>query len=272
MMPSSEAAAAASSPLQSPTKSLKWVSVLELGYTSDTQSSRLNEPICFHCGRATIGNDKPLLKCANCQVAGYCNKACQIADWKHGGHKVACVSYARVGTKLSITPTTSATTTTPELITCPGFNPAQARDEIFGRVRFYVCPYAVHKFGELGRGFLFVQSDRTLVCLSLGQPTDISGHPTGMRSLLIHYLTLGEYDQEVCRDDFEMASVRHPLRESVESYNEQSEVVVLMRFRCGHVALGISPLCQDYTVCQHLGRSYYANDTSGALQLNLDDL
>jgi len=147
-----------------------------------------------------------------------------------------------------------------------------ARDELFGRVRFYACPYAVHKYAELGRGFLFVQSDRTLALMSLLKPQDSYGRPTGMRSLLIHYLTLGEFDQEVCRDDFEMAEVRTELQQAVNSYVEQKEAVVLMRFRCGHVALGVAPLCSEYSLCQQLGRSYFADSAASALQLNLDDL
>jgi len=197
------------------------------------------------------------MKCSKCKVAGYCEKDHQIQDWKEGGHKPACASYARVGATMKLQSQDDK---------------QAARDEIFGRVRFYACPYAVHKYAELGRGFLFVQSDRTLACMSLLKPQDSYGRPTGMRSLLTHYLTLGEYDQEVCRDDFEMAEVRSELQQAVNSYVEQKEAVVLMRFRCGHVALGVAPLCSKYSVCQQLGRSYFADNTAGALQLNLDDL
>jgi hypothetical protein len=95
-----------------------------------------------------------------------------------------------------------------------------------------------------------------------------------MRSLLIHYLTLGEYNQEVIRADFEMAVVRDDLRAAVEAYDEEKEVVVLMRFRCGHVALGTALLIPDYRVCKKLGQDYhFAEDSrAGALQLNLDDV
>ena len=203
------------------------------------------------------------MKCAKCKVAGYCTKECQIKDWKEGGHKAACATYARLAEA------TSCDTS----MRLPSVTDRQAaRNEVFGRIRFYACPYAVTKLRQLGRGFLFVQTDRTLACLSLAQPKDCWGRPTGMRSVLIHYLTLGEYDQEVCRDDFEMASVRSELQQAVNSFDEQTEVVVLMRFRCGHLALGTSPLCSDFTLCQQLGQSYFAESSAGALQLNLDDL
>ena len=149
---------------------------------------------------------------------------------------------------------------------------ANARAEIFGRVRFYVCPYAVHKSTVLGRGFLFVQSNRTLAELSLSQPKKASGQPTGMRSLLIHYLTMGEYDSEVCRDDFELATARTSLQQAVQQYDPQTTVVLLMRFRCGHVALGKAQLVPDYGICKSLGRDYYSQDNAGALQLNIDDV
>lgn len=90
--------------------------------------------------------------------------------------------------------------------------------------------------------------------------------------MLLHYLTVGEYDSEVCREDFELAAVRTKLQEAVDTYDVQTSVVVLMRFRCGHVALGISPLVPDYSICKSLGKSYFENNTAGALQLNLDDM
>jgi hypothetical protein len=148
----------------------------------------------------------------------------------------------------------------------------EVRGEVYGRVRFYVCPYAIHKQQSLGRGFLFLQSDCTLAEVSLTVPMNAWGHPIGMRSLLIHFLTVGEYDSEICRDDFELAQVRGTLRKAVEDYDPESMVVVLMRFRCGHVALGIAELVPDYGICKNLGKDYYGDSTAGAIQLNIDDI
>ena len=150
---------------------------------------------------------------------------------------------------------------------------SSARKDVFQRIRFYACPYAVQKESILGRGFLFLQSDCTLAELSLPLPKSSSGRPIPkLRAILLHYLTVGEYDSEVCREDFELAACRSKLQEAVDEYNVETHVVVLMRFRCGHVALGVVPLVPDYAICKSLGRDYFENSTAGALQLNLDDL
>ena len=72
-------------------------------------------------------------------------------------------------------------------------------------------------------------------------------------------------------DDFELAAVRKELNSVVEAYDEKLEVPVLMRFRCGHVAVGVAPLVPDFKLCAILGKEYYA-ESSGAVQLNIDDM
>jgi len=76
----------------------------------------------------------------------------------------------------------------------------------------------------------------------------------------------------VCRDDFEMTSVRSALTKAVEEYDDKQDMVVLIRSRCGHVAVGIAPLVPDYRVCKSLGKEYFGEGMEGALQLNLDDV
>lgn len=147
-----------------------------------------------------------------------------------------------------------------------------AKAEIYGRVRFYICPYAVHRSQSLGKGFLFIQSDCTMAEISLMLPQNAKGHTIPMRSVLVHYLTVGEYDTEICRDDFELAEIRPKLQAAVDAYNVETHVVVLMRFRCGHVGLGTAVLVPDYGICKSLGASYYTDSTAGALQLNIDDI
>lgn len=150
---------------------------------------------------------------------------------------------------------------------------ATARKDVFQRIRFYSCPYAVQKESILGKGFLFLQTDCTLAELSLPLPKNSSGRQMNkIRAVLLHYLTVGEYDSEVCREDFELAAVRSELQRAVEKYDVKTSVVVLMRFRCGHVALGVVPLVPDYAICKSLGKEYFENSTAGALQLNLDDI
>jgi hypothetical protein len=95
---------------------------------------------------------------------------------------------------------------------------------------------------------------------------------TTPRAVLIHFLTIGEFDAEVCREDFELAMVRAKLMDVVESYNVEKECITLFRFRCGHMALGKATLVPDYKICKKLGQDYYSENQAGALQLNLDDL
>jgi len=156
------------------------------------------------------------------------------------------------------------------------------RDELFGRIRFYVCPYAVFKYRQLGRGFLFLQSDRTLLDLSYATPKDgitgrslVEGDPWSKsqnRAVLLHYLTLGEFDSELCREDFELYHIRPKLQHAIDTYDSEKHLVLLCRFRDGHMAVGIAVLVPDYGICQKLGGDYYSSNDSGALQLNLDDL
>lgn len=237
-------------PLSKAPQPITWVQTLELGYDDPPIPST----VCFGCGKEANETSTELSQCAKCHTAAYCSRDCQVKDWKEGRHKLACASYTRLE-NLKDDDTKE-----------------QVRNEMFSRIRFYACPYAVFKSMELGRGFLFIQSDTTLEDISISIPKDRFGRIMQTRSILMHFLTLGEYDAEVCRDDFEMAVVRNPLRELVEGYDEQSEVVLLLRLRCGHVALGKATLVPDYRICKKLGQDYYAENPAGAVQLTLDDL
>jgi hypothetical protein len=247
-------ATAPENPLASAPQSIQWTQTLELGYDEPETPIR----ICFSCGKPQQQDDAEtkadLSKCAKCQVAVYCSRECQVKDWKEGRHKFACPSYTRSLTCMDTDETKE-----------------QIRNEIFARIRFYACPYAVFKTAELGNGFLFIQSDTTLKDLSIAIPKDSNGR-TLTRSIIMHFLTMGEYDAEVCKDDFEMAVVRSNLQELMDNYDEQKEVVLLLRFRCGHVALGKAVLVPDYGICKKLGQDYYADNPAGAVQLTLDDL
>mmetsp|Transcript_34078 Transcript_34078/g.80216 ORF Transcript_34078/g.80216 Transcript_34078/m.80216 type:complete len:252 (-) Transcript_34078:527-1282(-) len=238
-------------PLANVPNTVKWIKEMELGY----KEGSVRSTVCFSCGsQPDSENSKKLSKCSRCGVAAYCSRECQLSDWKTGRHKMACPSYARVAQ----TPISDET--------------KQAiRNELFARIRFYVCPYAVFRTAELGRGFLFLQSDRTLQDLSSYIPKDCTGRII-TRSVLLHFLTLGEFDSEVCKDDFELALMRTPLKEAIETYETEKEVILLCRFRCGNMALGKAVLVPDYRICKQLAQDYYAGNTAGALQLNLDDM
>ena len=227
---------------------VQWTQHVELGYNPPADAPI----VCFHCGKEPTDAVR-LAKCSRCAVAAYCSRDCQVADWKTGQHKLACPTFARAA---NLTPETQQA----------------IRNDLYARIRFYACPYAVVRTKDLGRGFLFVQAHQTLRDLSVCIPKDFSGRSSGTRSLLIHFLTLGEFDAEVSKEDFELSLVRPALKEAVDAYDQEKEVVLLTKFRCGHLAVGKAMLVPDYKICLKLGQDYYADNPSGALQLNLDDM
>ena len=146
-----------------------------------------------------------------------------------------------------------------------------ARQDILSRIRLYAYPFAICKSQSVGRGFLFVQSNSSFAVLSLPGPILSNGRRCkNQRSVLLHWLTMKEYDSEVCMDDFELAGVRRGLKGMVDNYDEKVEIPILMRFRCGHVAVGTAPLVPDYKLCETLGKDY--EEIGDALQLNIDDM
>eukprot|EP00978_Attheya_sp_CCMP212_P028996 scaffold101453_cov48-Attheya_sp.AAC.1 len=181
-------------------------------------------------------SDKPLSKCATCRVASYCSRDCQMADWKASGG----------GHKSSC-----------DAYKMVGIELQLPKDDDKRTTK---------------------ESDSRLAELSLPRPppSHVWQGEKETRSVLLHYLTLGEYDQELCRDDFELTVVRSQLQKAVNTYDEKKSVVVLMRFVCGHVSVGIAPLVPDYGICKSLAKDYFGEDSSSsgnaALQLNLDDI
>ena len=246
---------------------IEWLKILDLDYSfaasnhGYTGSKATN--LCFNCGVPEELPERKLSFCSKCHVSTYCSQKCQVADWKRvqrAGHKLSCAQYAKVGKNMVL-----STSSDKRL----------AREKILSKIRFYAMPFAIHNRNILGigAGFLFLQSNCTLAQLSLPNPIDSSGHRLlQARSVLLHYLTLGEYDRELCRDDFEMASVRTELKSVLETYKGDSQVVCLMRFRCGHLALGIVPLVPEFSLCKTLAKGYFSRTGTEPLQLNLDDI
>lgn len=277
-----------------PESHIEWIVTHELSYdnpqtteqrsnnnTENSDSTSSCNNVCFYCDRAN--NDNSVLRCSKCRVATYCSKECQINDWKQKptGHKGSCSSYERIGPNMDFQRSNDSNQNT--TTTTSSTRKADARNDIINRIRFYIFPYAVYKQSELGPGFLFIQSDNTLAIMSL--VTNLPQHviasaqqPKRSRSLLIHYLTFAEYDMEVCRDDFEMAIVRNEIKTSITNLctmdQQQTHIVVVTRFRCGHIAVGIAPFVPEYRVCQKLGNDYYSSSSqnNNALQLNIDDI
>ena len=260
--------------LNAPVQQIRWIEVLELSYQMKDDagaSQNTKGPVCFACGQVPT-LDHPLKFCAQCHIAGYCSRECQVGDWKRRHKGAACASYQRLERPGQKNNEKGEGVTRGHWILSSLEKQCEARNEFFGRLRFYICPYAVFRHATLGRGFVFLQTNHTISMMSLAVPIDCWGHSLGMRSCTVHYLTLGEYDQEICRDDFEMTMVRKNLQEAVAEYDTLTQIVVLMRFRCGHLALGLTSLVPDYGLCQRLGKDYFATDpTMGSLLLNLDD-
>lgn len=143
-------------PLSSAPQPIQWVQTIELGYDEPQEPP----PICFGCGKSRDDLQvEKFSKCSKCQVATYCSRDCQIQDWKQGRHKLACQSYSRYAAS-----ETAAATFKEEI-----------RNGVFSRIRFYACPYAVHKTSQLGKGLLFIQSDTSLEDLSIAIPKDRFG-------------------------------------------------------------------------------------------------
>jgi hypothetical protein len=233
-----------------------WKQTLELGYLDSNDD--LAPPVCFACGKYA----EKLSRCAKCEVACYCSRECQLANWKSGaggGHKFSCDAYKRVCSDM--------------MITFPD-DKEIARRDVFQRIRFYACPFAVFRSESVvkEKGVLFLQSDSTLAEMSLPVPVLANGRPcTKKRGILMHFLTMAEYKQELCKDDFEMVAVGKELAKAVEEYKQSEELVVMMKFRCGHIAVGTTKLVPDYSLCKTLGKEYFEHAGS-AVQLNIDDV
>mmetsp|Transcript_526 Transcript_526/g.1027 ORF Transcript_526/g.1027 Transcript_526/m.1027 type:complete len:356 (-) Transcript_526:141-1208(-) len=237
--------------------------------------------VCFGCG---VRDDEPkrvvrISRCARCGFAAYCGKKCQVADWKgkgkYGGigHKHSCASYKDVGINMDFGDG-ELKGDLEERREATVHRKRAAVVTILRRIRFYMCPFAVYNASIRGRGFVFLQSPCTLAVMSLPDPVDSDGLPvvaslSPPRAVLMHFLTLGEYDSEVCRDDFEMAICRNELQNSLDAYDEQREVVVCARFRCGNIFVFVAPLVPEFGICVALASDYEGKD---ALQLNIDDM
>lgn len=237
---------------------------MELGYADGPDSNDdMAPPVCFACGKeeSECTNHK-LMICSRCEVATYCSRECQLANWKKGaggGHKYCCDAYKRTGSDM--------------MIAFPD-DKESARKDIFQRIRFYACPFFVYRSEQASkkRGFLFLQSDSTLAEMSLPIPVLANGRPvTKLRGVLMHFLTMEEYSNELCKDDFEMVIVKKELQNAVNEYEESKELALMMKFRCGHMAVGITKLMPDHTLCSTLGKEYY-EQAGSAVQLNIDDV
>ena len=237
----------------------EWKQCAELGYADGPDSNNdMASSVCFGCGK----DAEKLSRCAKCQVATYCSRNCQIIHWKSGsggGHKFSCAAYKRVG---------------PDMMMFLPDDKESARKDIFQKIRFYACPFFVYRSDYVvkKKGFLFLQSDSSLAEMSLPIPILANGRKFNkQRGILMHFLTMEEYKDELCKDDFEMVTVGKELAKAVEEYKQKEELAIMMRFRCGHIAVGLTKLVPDIGLCSSLGKEYFEKAGS-AVQLNIDDV
>ncbi|CAN0209886.1 unnamed protein product [Ectocarpus sp. 6 AP-2014] len=205
------------------------------------------------CNKTEEPTGRPFCCCSKCG-AKYCSRECQVIDWKKD-HKAMCgqLKEMRGGDAGG------------------GRAPLDRQSvvaRVLGRVRLYLCPFAVCHGEALGRGFVFVQQTPNPVLeLEYLRPVNSNGRRLD-RSIILHFLSMGEFVDAVLQDDFELGVIRSPLEAAVESYDTKAEMVVLFRARCGYMAVVVVPLVPGWAVCRQLGLEYKEKD---ALQLNLDD-
>ncbi|GMI08517.1 hypothetical protein TrLO_g15968 [Triparma laevis f. longispina] len=219
----------------------------------------LPDPLCYTCFAPN-----PPLRCGRCNVASYCNKECQLKDWKckatGGYHKLNCPQM-KLLTRSGTFPT--------ELL-----RRTAAETGLLKKVKMYLHPFAVHHHSLKGPGFVFLQSPHTLENLSMpgNGLRDCRGGTRGermeSRQVLMTYMKLGDFGS-LTVDDFEMSQVLPSLSKTVEEVNPAEEIVVLVRVRCGFVGVVRVRIVLGYGVCMKLGEEYEGKED---VQLNIDDI
>lgn len=217
---------------------------------------RIAPPLCFACGAEGAKS-----ACAKCVVARYCTRECQVADWK-ARHKQGCAAFKTLGVAQKFADAVSA---------------GSATDALVGKMRLYAFPFAIQSLRTAGRGFVFLQSDTSLDVLSLptgSPPIDCAGRPlVQARCVLMHYVTLEEFDTEISQALPALLPARRALVEAIDKYDDTGEAVLLVHFGPSpdnsFTGVAIAPLAPDVAVCRAMGAEYAGKD---ALQIDLDDL
>ncbi|KAG5179902.1 hypothetical protein JKP88DRAFT_297774 [Tribonema minus] len=207
------------------------------------QLHKCQKPTCENT--ETMGG-KPFNQCSGCG-SRYCCRECQVSDWK-SLHKPMCAQLKALSAGAKV-------------------DKRDAVSRTLSKVRLYLCPFAVCHGSAIGPGFVFVQSPNSLLELNYMGPVTSAGRAL-QRSLVLHYMSPGEFVEAVMQDDFELMTVRTPLEAAIAAADAQREVVVLMRARCGYICVVTMPLVPEIAVCRALAGDYEGRD---ALQLNLDE-
>jgi hypothetical protein len=222
--------------------------------------SDLGERRCFACS-ATV----PTAWCGRCGVAGYCNKACQTADWGKrgawGGHKGLCDAYKALGKSQAVANGAAGSVLARWL----------------AKLRLYLCPFAVcHGAGACDgseRGFVFLNLGCSVSALALPAPRDCAGRrlEPSERSAMLTFLTLDLFDctwalkHEALRDK----ALHTALKEALAGDDSREHVIVLLVTACGHLAVARVPMVPAFPIARQLA-SEYADQQ--ALHFDLDEI
>lgn len=178
--------------------------------------------------------------CARCG-AKFCSRECQVKDWKV--HKRMCSQLKAVYAGLSRE------------------QKHQTVLNVIAKVRMYAFPFYVH---QNHKGILFLQSSNELVDFFCEPNVNRFGE-TIHRSLVVSFITRREFEDDI--DDFELVFARAAVRRSLARVDEH-HAVLLLRFRCGYVAVLVAPIVPDLGICRALAGDY---EGKPQLQLNIDD-
>ena len=205
---------------------------------------------CFTCARPA-----PESKCAKCQVALYCSRKCQVADWKM--HKLICDQFKLVANMQSCE--------------CR----RQLAENLLTSMRLHLSIFATHHADLRGRGFLLVESAETFSRLVLPQAgqgiiRDVNGHGLPEhRQVVVHFLTANEWNStpELSGDE-RTRYLCADIASAASALDPEAECLVLLRMKTSS-ALVSMPLVPDANICRRLAEHYAAN--KDALQIDLDD-
>lgn len=190
-------------------------------------------------------------RCAGCKSA-YCSRQCQLVDWK-STHKKMCSQLSQLKTGIA------------------DLNVRKIVGKWLIATRLYLCPFAVHQYKKRGCGFMFVQSENTLLELFYNSPVNSRGFRLNRR-FFIHYLTVEEWKKR-CVQNFEFSLITSALVKEVSTkdlkVDEKLTIVVLLR--CGRLVVVRMPLVPDYRICEKLCSTGGESVESDMLQLNLDE-
>ena len=289
---------------------LQWyhASDLKLEHKGAYGGEALDDHYCARgCGKRESAT-KRFAKCARCS-ARYCSRACQVQDWKRGGHKELCPMFKLVlsGTFSATEPPSDTSTAAadkvaaeggggggggegaggsavPAPVVCGGAAPTPAARRVVARLvqrlRMYLCPFACVHAGaraagghpDGGRGFVYLKTEEhPLASFVFEEPLDAYGRPLN-RLVVIEYLSVPEWKAHICKDNFELAAVQPDLARAVAGYDPLGQVVVLVATRCGFVGVVVAPLVPDRAISSALGRQYgYADKQKIGLNVDARD-